>query len=61
MRIVIDGGGLVTDEVALKMVLAILDRDDGTVRFTKGFAVDIRSAKTQKTFKVVRICDTSEA
>lgn len=54
MKIVIDNGGLVTDEVALRMVLQVLGRDDGTVKFSDGYAVEIRTGKTQKTFKVVK-------
>lgn len=53
MKIVIDANGLVTDEVALLMAYKVLDRDDGTVKFTGGYAMEIRSAKTQKSFKVV--------
>ena len=57
MKLVIDPAGLVTDAVALQMVFKILDRDDGIVRFTDGFAVLIKTSKTQKFFKVVKICD----
>lgn len=52
MKLVIDNGGLVSDAVALMMAYKVLDRDDGTVRFTGGLAVEIRTAKTQKSFKV---------
>ena len=52
MKIVIDGNGLVADEVALLMAHKVLDRDDGVVKFTDGFAMEIKTAKTQKSFKV---------
>ena len=53
LKIVIDGNGCVSDDVAVRMVAKILDRDDGVVKFTGGLAVEIRTAKTQKSFKVV--------
>lgn len=52
MKIVIDANGLVSNEVAMLMALKVLDRDDGTVKFTDGFAVEIRTTKTQRTFEV---------
>lgn len=52
MKIVIDPNGLVTPEVALMMAYKVLDRGDGTVKFTGGYAMEIRTAKTQKSFKV---------
>lgn len=55
MKLVIDAGGLVTDAVALSMVSQILGRDDGVVRFTDGLAVEIKTAKTQKSFKIVTL------
>lgn len=53
MKIVVDANDLVTPEVALMMVYKVLGRDDGTVKFTGGLAVEIKTAKTQKSFKVV--------
>lgn len=53
MKIVIDANDLVTDEVALRMVLQVLDREDGAVKFSDGFMVEIKTAKTQKSFKVM--------
>ena len=53
MKIVIDPNDLVSEEVAVRMALQVLEREDGTVKFTMGFAVEIRTAKTQKSFKVV--------
>ena len=52
MKIVIDNGGIVSDAVALQMVLQVLEREDGTVKFSGGYAVEIKTAKTQKSFKV---------
>lgn len=52
MKLVVDANGLVTDEVALLMAYKVLGRDDGTVKFTGGYAVEIKTAKTQKSFKV---------
>ena len=52
MKIVIDPNDLVTPEVALMMAYKVLDRPDGTVKFTGGYAVEIKTAKTQKSFKV---------
>lgn len=53
MKIMIDGGSLVSDEVALRMVLQIIDRGDGVYRFSDGFAIEVRTGKTQRSFKVV--------
>lgn len=53
MKIVIDPNDLVTPEVALLMAYKVASRDDGTVKFTGGYAMEIRTAKTQKSFKVV--------
>lgn len=52
MKIVVDANDLVTDEVALMMAYKVLHRDDGLVKFTGGLAVEVRTAKTQKSFKV---------
>lgn len=52
MKIVVDPNDLVTPEVAVRMALQVLDREDGTVKFTGGYAMEIRTAKTQKSFKV---------
>lgn len=61
MKILIDGGGLVSDAVAVAMVAKILDRPDGTVGFTRGLAVDVKTGKTQRSFKVLKQNDdTSE-
>ena len=54
MKILIDSAGVVSDAVALQMALQILTRDDGTVKFSEGLAVEIRTAKTQRSFKVVK-------
>lgn len=59
MMMKIDNGGLVADDVALRMVLKVLDRDDGTVTFTQGLAVEIKTSKTQRTFKVVKQVENS--
>ena len=53
LRLVIDPNGMVGDAEALKMVLQVLDREDSTVKFTKGLAVEIRTAKTQRSFKII--------
>jgi hypothetical protein len=53
MKIVIDGNGLVSDEVAVRMALQVLDRDDAVYRFSDGFAVEVKTSKTQRSFKVV--------
>lgn len=53
MKIVIDPNDLVTPEVALLMAYKVASRDDGTVNFTGGLAVEIKTAKTQKSFKVL--------
>lgn len=55
LKIVIDNGGLVTDEVAVRMALQVLERDEGTLKFSDGYGVEIRVAKTQKSFKVVTL------
>ena len=52
-KIVIEPNGLVSDAIALAMVGKVLNRDDGTVNFTAGLAVEIKTAKTQRGFKVV--------
>ena len=52
MKIVIDNGGLVSDFIALQMVLKILDRPDGAVNFTHNLTVTIKTTKTQKSFTV---------
>lgn len=57
MKMMIDGGGLVTDEVALLMVAKIVDRPDSIVRFTGGLAVEVKTTKTQKAFRVVTLPD----
>ena len=55
MKMMIDNtAGVVTDDVALKMVAQIVDSDDGTVNFTGGLAVEIKTGKSQKTFKVAK-------
>lgn len=51
-KIVIDPNGVVTELVALRMVQQILDREDGTVNFSGGLAVEVKTTKTQKAFKV---------
>lgn len=53
MKIVIDGNDIVTDDVAVRMVTKILDRPDGVVNFTGGLAVEVKTGKTQRSFKVV--------
>lgn len=59
LKIVIDPNGCVSDDVAVRMVSKILDREDGCVPFTGGLMVEIRTAKTQKSFKV-SLDNTSE-
>lgn len=54
MKIVIDSNELVSDAIALAMVGKILDREDGVVKFTAGLAVKIKTAKTQRSFTVVK-------
>lgn len=54
MKIVIDSNGLVSDAVALLMVGKIIEREDGVVKFTEGLAVKIKTAKTQRSFTVVK-------
>lgn len=54
MKIVIDSNELVTDAVALKMVLQILDREDGDIKFTGGLMVRVKTSKTQKLFSVLK-------
>lgn len=53
MNIMINPNELVSDEVALRMVLQILDRDDGVIGFSGGYAVEVKTGKTQRSFKIV--------
>lgn len=53
LNIMINPNELVSDEVALKMVLQILDRPDGTYRFSGDYAVEVKTGKTQRSFKVM--------
>ena len=54
MRITIDGNDLVSDSVALQMALKVLERDDGTINFTQDLAVEIKTNKTSRSYKVVK-------
>ena len=52
MKIVIDPNNLVSDETALKMVLQVIDREDGDIEFSRGFVMNVKSNKSGKAFKV---------
>ena len=52
MKIVVDPNTLVSEETALKMVLQVVDREDGDSAFSRGFVMNVKSNKSGKVFKV---------
>ena len=52
MKIVVDPNNLVSEETALKMVLQVIDREDGDIEFSRGFVMNVKSSKAGKVFKV---------
>ena len=52
MKIIVDPNNLVSEETALKMVLQVVDREDGDIEFTRGYVMNVKSNKSGKVFKV---------
>lgn len=54
MKITIESNDML---LALRMVSQIIEAEDGTYNFTGGFMVEVKTTKTQRMFKVVKLND----